>query len=207
MSSCKSFVFHYCDSKKRTKWTILLEGTTMKLKAIVIWNSSTISSICSEWWQLSKCFSLNVLNKREAKVENVDNLVANSSWSLNCKPRNHICSRKVTKFVSWREVFDRKEVAEAEEEFANEVEKIVPKYKLACVLNADQSGFQYELASNRTYTFSSERSTFVAVKLLNATTVSSYMVIYHCAYLIWACISYFRSFETYYKVKPNFNFL
>ena len=100
----------------------------------------------------------------QAKVENVDNFVASSKWLFNFKRRNRIRSRKVTRFVSRREVYDKEEIAKEGEEFTDEVKKIIPNYKLECAFNADQSGFHYELVSNRTLSFSSERSTFVAVK-------------------------------------------
>lgn len=108
----------------------------------------------------------------QAKVESVDNFVASDKWLLNFKRRNRIRSRKVTRFVSRRAVYDKEEIAKESEEFTNEVKKIIPKYKLESVFNADQSGFRYELVSNRTLSFSNERSTFVAVKSLNATTHS-----------------------------------
>jgi hypothetical protein len=73
----------------------------------------------------------------QAKVENVDNFIASSKWLLNFKRRNRIRSRKVTRFVSRREVYDKEEIAKEGEEFTNKVKKIIPKYKLECVFNAD----------------------------------------------------------------------
>ncbi|CAF1124292.1 unnamed protein product [Didymodactylos carnosus] len=108
----------------------------------------------------------------QAAVEGIDNFLASDKWLSNFKRRNNIGSRKVTKFVAKHKIFHKQEIHQAGEEFVSEVKKILPKYKLECIFNIDQSGFHYEFTSNRTLSFRNERSTFVTVKSLNATTHS-----------------------------------
>ncbi|CAF3944540.1 unnamed protein product, partial [Rotaria sp. Silwood1] len=108
----------------------------------------------------------------QAAIEGIDNFVASNKWLSKFKRRNHIRSRKVTRFTSKHEVFHKEEIHQAGEEFVTEVKRILPKYKLESIFNTDQSGFNYEFASNRTLSFRNERSTFVTVQSLNATTHS-----------------------------------
>ena len=54
------------------------------------------------------------------------------------------------------------------DEFVPEATKHIPKYKLDFVLNADQSSFYYEIASNRTLSYAGEKGTYLSVKSLNA---------------------------------------
>ncbi len=107
-----------------------------------------------------------------AKTENIDNFTASHHWLLNFKKRNGISSRKVTKFISRREVIDKSIIKKTANDFVTEVSKHVPKYKLDSILNTDQSGFNYEMVSNRTLSYEGERTTYLSVRSLNATTHS-----------------------------------
>jgi hypothetical protein len=108
----------------------------------------------------------------QAKVESLPNFKASSKWLLNFKRRNNISSRKVTKFVSRREVVDQAQIKENAENFVVAVQKVIPKYSLTSVLNADQSSFNYEMASRRTLSHTEEKTTYVSVRSVNATTHS-----------------------------------
>lgn len=104
----------------------------------------------------------------QAKIENIDGFKASDHWLYNFKKRHGISSRKVTKFVSHREVVDKSIIKQTADEFVAEATKHIPKYKLDFVLNADQSSFNYEMASNRTLSHVGEKATYLAVRSLNA---------------------------------------
>ncbi|CAF1552200.1 unnamed protein product, partial [Adineta ricciae] len=70
------------------------------------------------------------------------------------------------------EASDKSIIENSADDFVTEATKHIPKYKLECVLNADQSSFHYEMASNRTLSHVGEKTTYVSVKSLNATTHS-----------------------------------
>ncbi|CAF2098871.1 unnamed protein product [Rotaria magnacalcarata] len=54
------------------------------------------------------------------------------------------------------------------DDFVAEATKHIPKYKLDCVLNSDQSSFNYEIVSNCTLSYAGEKATYLSVKCLNA---------------------------------------
>jgi hypothetical protein len=59
---------------------------------------------------------------------------ASHHWLLNFKKRNGISSRRVTKFISHREVMDKSVIEKAADDFVTEaIIKFIPKYKLDCV--------------------------------------------------------------------------
>jgi hypothetical protein len=120
-------------------------------------NNLPVHDLDVKRWALSK-----------AKTENIDGFKASSYWLLNFKKRNGISSRKVTKFVSHREVVDKSIIKQTADDFVAEATKHIPKYKLDFVLNADQSGFNYEMPSNRTLSYEGEKATYLSVKSLNA---------------------------------------
>ncbi|CAF3780597.1 unnamed protein product [Rotaria sp. Silwood1] len=64
----------------------------------------------------------------QAKIENIDDFKASDYWLLNFKKRNGISSRKVTKFVSHREVVDKSIIKQTADDFVAEATKHIPKY-------------------------------------------------------------------------------
>ena len=120
-------------------------------------NNLPVHDIDEKRWTLS-----------QAKIENIDGFKASDHWLFSLKKRNGISSRKVTKFVSHREVVTKSIIKQTADEFVTEATKHIPKYNLDFVLNADQSSFNYEMASNRTLSYAGEKATYLAVKSLNA---------------------------------------
>jgi hypothetical protein len=108
----------------------------------------------------------------EAKKEDMCEFTASHHWLFNFKKRYSICSRKVTKIVSRRETVDKSSIKRTADEFVNKVSKCISKYRLDAVLNADQSSFNYEIASNRTLSYVGEKAVYVSVNSINATTHS-----------------------------------
>jgi len=109
---------------------------------------------------------------RKARDMKLTNFVASSFWVLNFKRRHHITSRKVTKFVTKNYVDDREKVIKEEKIFLQKAEEIIPQFKTAHVLNADQSSFGYEMPSTRTLSIIGEKITLGRVTSQNAVTHS-----------------------------------
>ncbi len=108
----------------------------------------------------------------QAKLEDIDDFTASQHWLFNFKKRNGISSRKVTTFISHREVLDKSVIEKAADDFVTEAIKFIPKYKLDSVLNVDRSSFRYEIASNRTLSYVGEKTTYLSVRSTNARTHS-----------------------------------
>ena len=108
----------------------------------------------------------------QAKLKDLDNFTASPQWLLSFKKSNGISSRKVTKSISHREVMDRSVIEETAHNFVTEATRLIPKYKLDSVLNADQFSFHLEIASNRTLSYVGEKTTHLSVKSTNAKTHS-----------------------------------
>ena len=103
----------------------------------------------------------------QAKNENFDNFKTSATWLFSFKQRNGITSRKITKFASTRDNIDKMEIRQNAEKFIVDVKRLISKYTLNSVLNADQSSFNYELVSNRTLSFSGEKNTNALVRSSN----------------------------------------
>jgi hypothetical protein len=88
----------------------------------------------------------------EAKVEDVHDFSESYHWLLNFKKHYAICSRKVKKFVltSGKRLINLL-LKKTADEFVDKVSNSIAKYNLDVVLNADQSSFHYEMASNEHY--------------------------------------------------------
>ena len=100
---------------------------------------------------------------RKAKEIFLNDFVASEKWLFNFKHRYNICSRKITKLVTKREVQNEQEIHKSANDFVSNTQKIIKKYNPDYVLNTDQSGLQLELYSNRTLSFQGEKTTLAAV--------------------------------------------
>ncbi|OQV15456.1 hypothetical protein BV898_10331 [Hypsibius exemplaris] len=61
----------------------------------------------------------------------------------------HICDRKITEYVTRRMVENEADRYIAAADFVQYVKELITSYGPDCVLNADQSGFQYEIHSGK----------------------------------------------------------
>jgi len=96
---------------------------------------------------------------------------SSASFIYRWKLRNNVCSRKVTKFVSHRNVLTQEQKRIEAERFASKVKAIIQTEGIAHknVFNADQTGMPYEIYSNRTLSHRGERSTFSHVQSMSST--------------------------------------
>ena len=93
-------------------------------------------------------------------------------WLHQLKQRHHICGKKMTKLVTTRQADNAEDIRQSADQFAMQVQKILPKSSLDNAFNTDQSGLQLELFSNRTLSFEAEYLTLGKVQSINNTTHS-----------------------------------
>ncbi|CAF3274932.1 unnamed protein product [Rotaria sp. Silwood2] len=132
---------------------------------------------------------------RESRSMSFHNFVASDTWLLNFKHKYNICSRKIIKVVTKRELINEDDIRSSAEEFINEVvtkrelineddirssaeefinevKLLLPYYNEDFVLNTDQSGFELEIPPTRTLSYRGEKTTLATVRSINATTHS-----------------------------------
>ncbi|CAF2838549.1 unnamed protein product, partial [Rotaria sp. Silwood2] len=97
---------------------------------------------------------------------------ASDNWVLNFKRRHTLCSRKITKLITKREVLDADTISNSANNFVSKVKKLLPHYRQSNVLNTDQSGLEIEMVGNRTLSFKGEKATFGKVRSVYNTSHS-----------------------------------
>lgn len=97
---------------------------------------------------------------------------ASTHWLYNFKKSYAISSRKVTKTVSASFANENKMLHNIEKTFVEEVKSQISANQMATVINTDQSGFNYEIATKRTHDIRGSKHTWVQAKSVNATTHS-----------------------------------
>ncbi|CAF1352980.1 unnamed protein product [Didymodactylos carnosus] len=97
---------------------------------------------------------------------------ASDSWILHFKRRHALCSRKVTKLITQREVVDADTINDSVNDFVNKIKKLLPHYRGRNVLNTDQTGLEIEMVGNRTLSFKGEKATFGKVRSVHNTSHS-----------------------------------
>ena len=100
---------------------------------------------------------------------------ASEHWLWDFKRRHGICSRKITKLVTKREIESKEEIKQSADEFIQKFLTLLPKYKPENVLNTDQSGLELEVYSNRTLSMKGEKITLGLVGSVH-NTMHSYTV-------------------------------
>ncbi|CAF1441769.1 unnamed protein product [Didymodactylos carnosus] len=97
---------------------------------------------------------------QKAREINDRTFEASDSWILHFKRRHALCSRKVTKLITQREVVDADTINDSANDFVNKIKKLLPHYRGRNVLNTDQTGLEIEMVGNRTLSFKGEKATF-----------------------------------------------
>lgn len=96
----------------------------------------------------------------------LEDFCASPFWLVHFKREYKITSRKITKFVS--RIEENINIYEISSTFLNTIKPILLQYNPANIINTDQSGFNYELHSNRTLSNKGERITALHVLSTNA---------------------------------------
>ncbi len=78
---------------------------------------------------------------------------ASDNWILIFKRRHSLCSRKITKLITQREIEDSDVINNSANNFAAKIKKLLPDYQQSNVINTDQSGLELEMVGNRILSF------------------------------------------------------
>ncbi|XP_011702627.1 PREDICTED: uncharacterized protein LOC105458780 [Wasmannia auropunctata] len=97
---------------------------------------------------------------------------ASSTWVTVFKRKHKIKQRKITKFVSKRDIATLEETVQAAEKFQRQTKCLISKFDLDFVINTDQTGCQYEMTYNRSLDFNRVKTVFVQKQSLNKLTHS-----------------------------------
>jgi len=97
---------------------------------------------------------------------------ANSKFIQSMKDEFKITSRKITKFVTRKSSADEDAIQKSASTFAKKISEIKSTCQDRNVWNTDQSGFNYELISNRTLSDRGEKDTLALVQSVNSLSQS-----------------------------------
>lgn len=105
---------------------------------------------------------------------NVPSFKASDSYVKQFKRQHNIVGRKVTKKVTIMNPYPDVSLELVCDNFRQELQKVIEigQYTLNNVLNTDQSGFTYEIATKRTLAIKGQKDVAVAVQHMNKTTHS-----------------------------------
>ncbi|CAF4170822.1 unnamed protein product [Rotaria sordida] len=109
---------------------------------------------------------------QKAREINDNTFKASNNWVLQFKRRHALCSRKVTKLITQREVLDADTIDNSANNFISKIKNLLPHYRQSNVLNTDQSGLEIEMVGNRTLSFKGEKATFGKVRSVYNTSHS-----------------------------------
>ncbi|KYM98426.1 hypothetical protein ALC62_10866 [Cyphomyrmex costatus] len=97
---------------------------------------------------------------------------ASLTWVKVFKRKHKIKQRKITKFVSKRDIATLEETVQAAEQFQRQTKCLISKFDLDFVINTDQTGCQYQMTYNRSLDFRGVKTVFVKKQSLNKLTHS-----------------------------------
>lgn len=98
----------------------------------------------------------------EAQNLKLDKFIASGSWLDRFKAKHRIRQRRTARFVSCKEVATREQILNSAKIFKIQLAAVVPNFDKRFILNTDQTGCQFQIISNRTYSHRGERQTFVS---------------------------------------------
>lgn len=97
---------------------------------------------------------------------------ASSTWVKVFKRKHKIKQRKITKYVSKRDVTTLEETLESARRFQIQTKSLISKFDLDFVINTDQTGCNYQTMYNRSLDYQGAKSVYVKKHNLNKTTHS-----------------------------------
>lgn len=97
---------------------------------------------------------------------------ASDSWVKFFKRKHRIRQRKITKYISRRDVATLEETVESAQRFQTQTRQIIPKFDLDFVINTDQTGCNYQTTYNRSLEFKGTKTVLVKKHNLNKITHS-----------------------------------
>jgi hypothetical protein len=125
-------------------------------------NGATVHDSTLRGWALNKARELNF-----------DTFKSSHYWLNKFKRIHRISSRKIVKFISTRQQKNLEEIENSALDLMLDYhENVKEKFDPFEIFNTGQSGFQYFLHTNRTLSFTNERSTSAIIQNLNSRTHS-----------------------------------
>ena len=109
---------------------------------------------------------------RKAQEISLNDFVASEHWLRGFKYNHKICSRKITKFVTKKDVENEELTIESANNFVSKVDEVMRKCHVNNVLNTDQIGIELEMHSDRTLSHVGKKETLASVKYLYSKTHS-----------------------------------
>ena len=92
---------------------------------------------------------------------------AGKTWVDNFKRRNNIRQRRITKYVTEKEVKGMDEVLVAADKFRKQIKLILQNFHPDLIINTDQTGCQYQSTIDRTLAQKGTKSVFIKKKSLH----------------------------------------
>lgn len=99
-----------------------------------------------------------------AKDIGMNNFTASRSWIDRFKHKHGIRQRKTSRFISLKEVHSREKIEESAALFKIQLSAITNLFNPKYVINTDQTGCEFQIMTNRTYSHQGEKSTLVSTK-------------------------------------------
>ena len=109
---------------------------------------------------------------RKAKEISLNDFLASEHWLRSFKYNHKICSRKITKFVTKKDVENEELTIESANNFVSKVDAVMRKYHVNNILNTDQIGIGLEMHSDRILSHVGEKETPASAKSLYSKTHS-----------------------------------
>lgn len=97
---------------------------------------------------------------------------ASKSWVTRFKCKYRIRQRKITRFVSNKEVASFEEILQAAEKFRTQTKAIMPNFNFDFIINTDQTGCQYQIPYNRSLALQGTKTVLIKKKSLHNITHS-----------------------------------
>lgn len=141
------------------------------------------------------------------------NFKACNRWINVFKRRNRISSRRIQKLVKRSTVKNIDQLISESNKFRDDVKVMLHRYEPGCVWNTDQTGFKYEIVSNRTLTWKGARTTIGTAYSPKNKLTHSYTVQYVISYdgsiidKLYVCLQVICTFPVNYFICLNMVYL
>lgn len=90
---------------------------------------------------------------------------ASKSWVTRFKCKYRIRQRKITRFVTNKEVASFEEILQAAEKFRTQTKAIMPNFNFDFIINTDQTGCQYQIPYNRSLALQGTKTVLIKKKV------------------------------------------
>lgn len=156
-------MFLFCYIFKNIIDIIILYDVILVLAYILYEKNLQVTTRTLQQWAMAAAFPF---------LSNDFRFEASISWLTVFKQKHKIKQRKITKYVSKREVTTLEQTLKAAEQFQKQTKFLIRKFDLDLVINTDQTGCQYQMSYNRSLDFQGVKSVLVKKQNLNKLTHS-----------------------------------